>query len=132
MSLSFSIINFEKDVAQGVQRKITMAKGSLSPLFPATQRDVSRLKQSATDAVTDFSSTASTHANKVGGQLRDLAGHIQEEGGNNYNRARRKVVDFVTLAQDFATERPLVCIGAALAIGIFIGLSRRRPAPAND
>ena len=119
-------------MAQGVPTQVTMPKGLLTPLFPATQRDVSRLKQSATDAVNDFSSTAHTHANKVGGQLRDLAGHLQEEGGSNYNRARTKFVDLVSVAQDFAAERPLVCIGAALAIGILIGLSRRRPQAAND
>ncbi len=109
-----------------------MAKGTLSPLFPATQRDVSRLTQSATDAVNDFSTTATTHATKVGGQLRDLAGHLQEEGENNFSRARGKVIDWVGVVQDFTTERPLVCIGAALAVGILIGLSRRRNSSAND
>ncbi len=99
-------------------------------MFPATQRDVSRLKQSATDAVNDFSSTATSHAHKVSGQLQDLAGHLQEEGGANLDRARGRVFDLINAAQDFATERPLFCIGAALAVGLLIGLSRRRrPAP---
>ncbi len=109
-----------------------MPKGILSPLFPATRRDVSRLTQSATDAVNDFSSTASSHVNKVSGQLRNLADHLQEEGSVNYNRAKSRLVDVVSVARDFANERPLVCIGAALAVGILIGLSRRRSAPQND
>jgi ElaB/YqjD/DUF883 family membrane-anchored ribosome-binding protein len=109
-----------------------MAKGTLSPLFPATQRDVSRLRQSATDAVNDFSTTATNHAGKVGGQLRDLAGHLQEEGGNNFSRARGKVFDLIGAVQDFTTERPLVCIGAALAVGFLIGLSRRRKPSSNE
>jgi len=110
-----------------------MPKGILSPLFPATQRDVSRLQQSATDAVNDLSSTATSHANKVSGQLQDLAGHLQKEGRANLDRAKGKVSDVVSMAQDFANERPLVCIGAALAIGVLIGLSRRRrPAPQHD
>ncbi len=95
-------------------------------MFPATQRDVSRLKQSATDAVNDFSSTATTHANKVSGQLRDLADHLQNEGRTNYQRARVKLVDLAEVARDFTTERPLVCIAVALAVGVLIGLSRRR------
>lgn len=109
-----------------------MSKGTLTPLFPATQRDVSRLTQSATDAVNDFSSTATTHANKVGGQLRDLADHLQDEGRSNYRRAKSKLVDLAEVARDFATERPLVCIGAALLVGLLIGLSRRRSVRAND
>jgi ElaB/YqjD/DUF883 family membrane-anchored ribosome-binding protein len=109
-----------------------MPKGILSPLFPATQRDVSRLKQTATDAVNDFSSTATSHANKVSGQLQDLAGHLQEEGSANFDRAKGKLVGLVGVAREFANERPLVCIGAALAVGFLIGLSRRRrPAPEN-
>jgi ElaB/YqjD/DUF883 family membrane-anchored ribosome-binding protein len=110
-----------------------MSKGILSPLFPATQRDVSRLKQTATDAVNDFSSTATGHVSKVSGQLRNLADHLQEEGSANFNRAQRKLVKFGNVARDFAYERPLVCIGVALAVGFLFGLSRRRrPAPETD
>jgi ElaB/YqjD/DUF883 family membrane-anchored ribosome-binding protein len=103
-----------------------MPKGILTPFFPATQRDVSRLQQSATDAVNDFSSTATSHAGKIGGQARDLADHFQEEGTTHFRRAKGKLVDLVTVANDFAHDRPLVCIVGALVIGIFIGLSRRR------
>ena len=109
-----------------------MSKATLSPLFPATQKDVSRLRQSATDAVNDFSSTALTHANKVGGQLHDLADHLQKEGRNNFDRARGKVTDIVRTGGDFARENPVTCIGIALAVGFLIGLSRRRSAPRND
>jgi len=110
-----------------------MPKGILSPFFPATQRDVSRLRQSATDAVNDFSSTATSHVKKVGGQVQDLAGHLQEEGAANLDRAKGRLFDFVSEARDFAYERPLFCIGAALAVGFLIGLSRRRrPAPPTE
>jgi ElaB/YqjD/DUF883 family membrane-anchored ribosome-binding protein len=103
-----------------------MSKGPRFTLFPASQRDVSRLRQSATDAVNDFSASASSHAGKVKGQLQDLAGHVQEEGGVSLERVRGSVIDFANVAYDFATERPLVCIGAALLVGFLIGAVRRR------
>jgi ElaB/YqjD/DUF883 family membrane-anchored ribosome-binding protein len=102
-----------------------MATKSRISLFPATQQDVSRLRQSATDAVNDFGSTAVSHASKVQGQLRDLAGHARDEGSQQLSQVRTKVSDLASIAVDFATERPLVCIGAALLIGFLFGLSRR-------
>lgn len=94
--------------------------------FPATQNDVSRLKQTATDAVNDLGSTALVHASRVKSQLHDLAGHVQEEGGEQLDRVKGKLGDLVTAARSYATERPLVCIGTALALGFILGFSRRR------
>jgi ElaB/YqjD/DUF883 family membrane-anchored ribosome-binding protein len=108
-----------------------MSKGILSPLFPATQQDVRRLQQSATDAVNDFSSAAAGHANKIGGQVHDLADHLREEGRSNFRRAQGKLVDLAETARDFATEKPLLCITVALAVGFLIGLSRARRPVAN-
>jgi ElaB/YqjD/DUF883 family membrane-anchored ribosome-binding protein len=103
-----------------------MRKGTLTPLFPATQKDVSRLRQSATDAVNDFSTSAITHANKVGGQLVDLADHLQSEGRTNLDRAKGKALDYVRTGRDLVREHPLATIGIALAVGLFIGWSRSR------
>jgi ElaB/YqjD/DUF883 family membrane-anchored ribosome-binding protein len=93
--------------------------------FPATQQDVSRLKQTATDAINDLSSTAFVHASRAKSQLQDLAGHVQEEGGEQLDQVKGKLSDLVDVARDFAFERPIVCIGAALALGFLIGFSRR-------
>jgi ElaB/YqjD/DUF883 family membrane-anchored ribosome-binding protein len=109
-----------------------MSKGSRFSLFPASQRDVSRLRQSATDAVNDFGATAGNHAGKVKDQLQDLAGHVQEEGGANFERLRGSVINVANVAYEFATERPLVCIGAALLVGFIIGAVRRSPKKSND
>ncbi len=103
-----------------------------SASFPATQRDVSRLRQSATDAVNDFSSTVASHANKVSGQFRDLAHHMRQEGRSNIHRVRVKLADLAQGTRDFARERPFLCLGAALALGVMIGLSRRRPRRDDD
>ena len=96
------------------------------PFFPASQKDVSRLRQSATDAVNDFSSSAVTHANKLGGQLVDLTDHLQLEGRTNLHRAKGKVLDFARTGREVVREHPLACAGIVLAVGIFIGWSRRR------
>jgi ElaB/YqjD/DUF883 family membrane-anchored ribosome-binding protein len=93
--------------------------------FPATQQDVSNLKQTATDAVNDLGSTASVHASKAKSHIKDLVGHFQDEGGEQLAQAKGKLLDIVNSARDYASERPLVCIGVALAVGFLIGLSRR-------
>ena len=102
-----------------------MIKETLRATFPATQLDVANLKRTATDAVNDLGSTASVHASKARGQVRDLVGHFQDEGGEQFDRAKGKVSDVVNSARDYASERPLRCIGVALAVGFLIGLSRR-------
>jgi ElaB/YqjD/DUF883 family membrane-anchored ribosome-binding protein len=103
-----------------------MSTPNRSSTFPATQDDISRLKQTATDAMNDLGSTAAVHAAKAKGQVRELAGHIQDEGGQNLDLFKGKVSDVVNMARDYAVERPFVCVGAALAIGFLYGLSRRR------
>ena len=95
------------------------------PSFPATQQDVSNLKQTATDAMNDLGSTASVHASKARNQVKDLVGHLQDEGGEQLNQTKAKLWDAVDLARDFASERPFACIGVALAVGFLIGLGRR-------
>jgi ElaB/YqjD/DUF883 family membrane-anchored ribosome-binding protein len=94
--------------------------------FPATQEGISKLKQTATDALNDLSSTAAVHASKARGQVKELAGHIQEESSEHLDQIKGKLSDLVFLARDFAAERPLTCIGAALFVGFVYGLSRRR------
>lgn len=95
-------------------------------MFPATQKDVSRLRQSATDAVNDFSTSAVTHANKVGGQLVDLADHIQSEGRTHLSRAKGKALNYARTGRELVREHPMACIGIALAVGLFIGWTRSR------
>lgn len=102
-----------------------MSNESISSAFPSTRQDISNLKQTATDAVNDLGSTAAVHAAKAKGQLKDLAGHVQEEGGEQLDQARGKFTDVLESAKAYASERPLACVGAALAVGFLIGLSRR-------
>ena len=102
-----------------------MKNETLLSSFPATQQDVSNLKQTATDAVNDLSSTASVHASKARSQVKDLVGHFQDEGEEHLDRAKGKLLDVVNSARDYASERPLMCIGVALAVGFLFGLSRR-------
>ena len=102
-----------------------MNNETLRSSFPATQQDVSNLKQTATDAVNDLGSTASVHASKAKSQIKDLVGHFQDEGNEQLDQAKGKLLDVVNSARDYASERPLVCIGVALAVGFLIGLSRR-------
>src|SRR5471030_867877 len=101
-----------------------MSNQTRTSSFPATQQDVSNLKQTATDAVNDLSSTASVHAAKAKSQLKELAGHAQEEGSEQLDQVKGNLSDLVNSARDYASERPLACIGTALAVGFLIGLSR--------
>jgi ElaB/YqjD/DUF883 family membrane-anchored ribosome-binding protein len=102
-----------------------MNNETLRSSFPATQQEVANLKQTATDAVNDLGSTASVHASKAKSQIKDLVGHFQDEGGEQLDQAKGKLLDVVNSARAYASERPLVCIGVALAVGFLMGLSRR-------
>ena len=93
--------------------------------FPASRQDLSNLKQTAVDAARDLGSTAAVHASKAKGQFKDLAGHVQEEGGSHLDRVKVKLSDVVDSARQFATGRPMTCIGTALAAGFLLGLSAR-------
>lgn len=96
----------------------------ISSAFPASRQDVSHLKQTAIDAANDLGSTAAVHASKAQSQFKDLAGHVQEEGSQQLTQVKGRLSDLVDSARDYAIERPLTCIGTALAIGFLIGLSR--------
>lgn len=97
-----------------------------NPSFPATRQDLSNLKQTAVDAAKDLRSTAAVHAATARGQLQDLAGHAQEESGAHLDQVKVKFSDLLGSARDFAAERPLACIGTALAVGFLVGLGSRR------
>lgn len=103
-----------------------MPNETISSSFPASQQDVNNLKQTATDAAKDLSTTASGHVAKAGRQLKDLAGHAQEETAQNLDQVKVSLANVLESARDYAAERPFACIGAALALGLFIGFTRRR------
>jgi len=102
-----------------------MSNDTITSTFPASKQDLTNLRQTATDAVNDLGSTASVHASKAKGQLRDFAGHVQEEGGYQVDQAKEKLGDVVSSLRDYASARPLACIGMALAFGFLFGLTRR-------
>jgi len=101
-----------------------MSNQTTSP-FPATQQDVARLKQTAIDAASDLSSTVAVHADKARGQLKDLAGHVQEEGSDHIDQLKGRLSNVVDVSRDFVSANPLGCLAAAVTVGILIGLSRR-------
>jgi ElaB/YqjD/DUF883 family membrane-anchored ribosome-binding protein len=102
----------------------TMATNS-NP-FPASQRDISQLKETAADAVCDLTSTAAAHASKAKGHLRELAEHVRSEGGESFDQLKDKFGTVAATAVEYISERPLTCVGVALAVGFLVGLSRRR------
>jgi len=112
-------------LARRLQGQYIMSNETTSS-FPASQQDISNLKQTATDAVNDLGNTASDHANKAKDQLRDLAGHVQEEGCDQMEKARAALNDLADSARSYAARRPFACIGIALVFGFLAGLSRRR------
>jgi len=102
-----------------------MSNETPSTNFPASRHTISQLKETATDAANDLASSATVHASKAKSQLKELAGHVQEEGGQKLDEIRGNLSDVVSSARSFASERPFACIGTALAVGFLFGLSRR-------
>jgi len=102
-----------------------MSNQTPSSSFPSTQRDLSNLKQTATDAVSDIASSVGDHASKAKGQLKKLAGHAQEEGTEQLDQVKGQLCSVLSAARDYVSERPLASIGVALVVGFLFGLARR-------
>ena len=103
-----------------------MSTPARNPSFPESQQDISRLRQTATDAASDLSSTLAVHSDKARGQLHELASHVQQEGSQQIERLREKLSDVTGATRNYVADRPLTCLAAAFAIGLLIGFSRRK------
>jgi ElaB/YqjD/DUF883 family membrane-anchored ribosome-binding protein len=93
--------------------------------FPQTRQDLANLKRTAIDAAKDMGSTASVHARKAQGNLRELASHAQEESGEHLDRVKGGLTDLGNQVRDYIAGRPFASIGAALALGFLVGAFRR-------
>jgi ElaB/YqjD/DUF883 family membrane-anchored ribosome-binding protein len=102
-----------------------MTNESLQSSFPKTREDLSNLKQTAIDAACDLGSTASVHAQKAQGNLKDLASHAQSEGSDQFGQVRSSLNDLGDQVREYVAARPLAAIGTALFVGFLFGLSRR-------
>ena len=105
-----------------------MTNDNLESSFSQTRQDLSNLKQTAVDAARDLGSTATVHAQKAQSNLKALASHAQSEGGNQLGQVQATLNEFGETIRDYVTARPFVTIGAVLAVGFLLGLSRRRRA----
>jgi len=103
-----------------------MANEAFKSSFPASQQDVINLKQTASDAVNDISSAASSHLGKASRQVNQLAKHVRKKGSEHFDQVKVSLDKVIESARDYAAEHPFRCIGAALTFGLLIGLSRRR------
>jgi len=83
-----------------------------------THEDVSRLRQTATDAVNDMDFTGAAQSSEAKSPLKKLVQHLHGEGSE-------KIEGILSTSREFISQRPLICVGAALAVGILIGLSGR-------
>jgi ElaB/YqjD/DUF883 family membrane-anchored ribosome-binding protein len=117
----------EDDAIDGMACAPTMimSNQTSSSSFPSTQRDISNLKQTATDAASDIAGSVADHASKAKGQFKKLAGHIQEEGTEQLDQVKGQLCGVLSAARDYVSERPLATIGVALAVGFLFGLARR-------
>jgi ElaB/YqjD/DUF883 family membrane-anchored ribosome-binding protein len=104
---------------------ITMSNQTPSSSFPSTHRDISNLKQTVADTVGDIGNSVTEHASKAKGQLKKLAGHVQEEGAEQISQVKGQLSTVLSTARDYASERPLACVGVAFAVGFLFGLTRR-------
>ena len=101
-----------------------MSNNTPDSSFTASQRDLSQLKQTATDAATDLGRAAAPHLDKAKDQVKRLAGDFQSESSAQLDKAKGQFVNVLNSAKEYASAQPLICIGVGVAIGVLIGLSR--------
>ena len=112
-----------KDTAVGAAKDL---RDTAATHLEKAKSHVSDLKSTAVDAAKDLSSTAAGHVEKAKGQIRDLTSHAKEEGTEHIKQVRGQLDDVTDSARSYIASRPLAAVGVALAIGFFLGLSRRR------
>jgi ElaB/YqjD/DUF883 family membrane-anchored ribosome-binding protein len=101
-------------MARQVRNTARMSRGFLSSIFPSAHDTVSRLRQSATDAASDFSS-------RTNGTLIHAADAFRHEGRAGLDCAAAQVNELARATRELARQRPLTCLAAALALGCLIG-----------
>ena len=94
--------------------------------FPKSSQDISRLKQTATDATNDLTGAVSNAKS----QLSSLAGHIKEDAGDHLNQVKGSIESVVLSARNYVADRPFQCLGVVLALGFILG--RFRGGRSND
>lgn len=110
-------------VARSLPFEITMNE-TIEAAFPQTRQELSNLKHTAIDAAKDLGSTASVHAQKVQGNLKNLASNAKEEGNAQLEQVKAGLFDLGMIARDYVAARPLASIGVALAFGFLVGKLR--------
>lgn len=104
----------------------TMQTENPGPAFQSTKNDISKIKNTASEAAQDLGERAVTHAEKAKSELSNLAKDAQEEGKKELEHAKAKFTDIVSCAKNYVSERPLAVAGAALVIGFLMGNCRSR------
>jgi ElaB/YqjD/DUF883 family membrane-anchored ribosome-binding protein len=89
--------------------------------FPKSTSDIANLKQTASDAAADLSATASVHASKAKGQLRELSDHSTQEATASLRQAQESLSDVLDSARGYVGSRPLMTIAITLGVGLIIG-----------
>ena len=102
-----------------------MANENQTSSFPETQKDISNLKQTATDAASDLGNAAAQHADKAKRQVKDLAQDAKEEGMEQVSRATGQAGDLLAAAKQYVSDRPFAAVGVALLVGYLYGRSGR-------
>ncbi len=92
------------------------------PRFPDSQKDLSNLKQTATDAAADLGE----HSDKAKKQLGDLSQHVRTEGAEQLQPAKESFSDLVESARDYVGQKPFLFIGMAAAVGFLVGRRHSR------
>ena len=105
---------------------LVMFKDTDMPLFPASQRDIFRLKQTAIDGASDLSGGAMEHDYKTHGQVKSPADPFNPESREQVSRCKGPMGNLLHSVRGFTSNHPLKCLGIALLIRFFIGSYRTR------
>jgi len=98
-----------------------MANENQTTAFPDTQKDISNLKQTATDAASDLGNAAAHHADKAKRQVKDLAQHATDEGMEQVSRVTGQAGDVLGAVKQYISDRPFASVGVALLAGYIYG-----------
>jgi ElaB/YqjD/DUF883 family membrane-anchored ribosome-binding protein len=125
-SLRESVASSISRGTEAVSAAASDAKDRAGADFKALQRDLSDLKETVAKLVSRTGDGAAKSAGEIGGRVSTAASDLAEKGANVASVATDEAKTLVTELENIARRNPLGALAGAVAIGVLIGMMRRR------
>jgi ElaB/YqjD/DUF883 family membrane-anchored ribosome-binding protein len=111
---------------EGVSAAASDARESAGADLKALQSDLSHLKETVAKLVSRTGDEATKSAREIAGQVSSAASDLADKGAGVASAATDQAKSLVTELENIARRNPLGALAGAVAVGVLIGMMRRR------